>query len=233
MIKDVLDRTKDEEISQHILKTHRAGEMLSQYARKGKAMKQAMKEEVAQMTSPAIESETMRKYVSYARQNIFPALSKEAIQLISDFYVNLREQGKSEGSYAATHRQLEGLVRLSEASARVRLSDTVEKEDAERAVRLLKTSLEDVVTDPETGKIDFDIIATGKTHTQLTNMKNVLRIIKNKAVEMDMVPVQDVIEEAKQEGIEDDKVKEIIEELTRKGEIYAPRHHFVKPTQKQ
>ena len=233
MIRDVLDRTKDEAIAEHILHTHRSGELISQYARKGKALKQAMKQEMQALTTPAINAETMRKYVSFARQNVFPTLSKEAIHLISDFYVNLREQGKSEGSYAATHRQLEGLVRLSEASARVRLSDVVELEDAERAVRLLRASLEDVVTDPETGRIDFDIIATGKTHTQLTNIKKILKIIKQKAQDMDMVPVQDVIEEAKQEGIEEEKTKETIEELTRKGEIYSPRHHFVKPTQKQ
>jgi len=161
-------------------------------------------------------------------------MTKDAIDTISEFYVNLREQGKKEGgSYSATHRQLEGLVRLCEASARVRLSDEATKDDADRAIRLLKASLEDVVTDPETGKIDFDIISTGTTHTQITNMKTILNLIKRKAQEIDLVPLQDIIDEAKAEGIEEDKTRELIKKLEDKGEIYKPKYNFLKPTQKE
>jgi replicative DNA helicase Mcm len=233
MVRDILDKTKDQDLAQHILKTHQSGEILLQSAKKGHALTQEIKEEIKGLTNPKIEGEMMRKYISFARQNRFPVLSQDAIKEISDFYVGLRELGKKEDSYAATHRQLEGLVRLSEASARVRLSDVVEKVDAERAVRLLKTSLEDLVTDPETGKIDYDIIATGRTHTQVTNIRKVLNIIKSKAQEMDMVPMQDVVEEAQQEGITPEKTRETIEELIKKGEVYSPRHRFVKPMQRQ
>lgn len=234
MIKDVLDRTKDEAMAQHILKTHKAGETLSQAHKKGTPLEKEKRKEIEKIAAPEITKEMLAKYISFARQNVFPIMEKDTIKAISDFYVGLREQGKKDGgSYAATHRQLEGLVRLCEASARIRLSDTATKDDAERAIRLVRSSLEDVVKDPETGKIDYDIITMGTTHTQITNMKAILNMIKEKSVEQDMVPIQEIFDEAKSQGIEDDKARELIRKLEDKGEIYRPRHGFLKPTRRE
>jgi replicative DNA helicase Mcm len=233
MIKDVLDKTRDEAITAHILKTHKGGELISQYKKKGKVLKKSDQEEIDSVSAPVIEPELLGKYISYARQNIFPVLTKEAIQAISDFYIGLRDIGRKEGSYAATHRQLEGLVRLTEASARVRLSDEAEKEDAERAIKLVKASLSDVVTDPETGKIDYDIIMTGQTHTQMTNMRKILGIVREKAQDQDMVPLQDVLSEAESQGINKERARDLISKLEKNGELYRPRHNFLKPTQKE
>jgi len=232
MIKDVLDRTKDEAITAHILKTHKGGEMLSQSKKKGIALDKAVQDEINAISAPQIDPEMLGKYISFARQNIFPVMTKEAIQTISEFYIGLRDIGRKEGSYAATHRQLEGLVRLSEASARVRLSDEAGKEDADRAVRLVKASLSDVVTDPETGKIDYDIIMTGQTHTQVTNMRKILSIVREKAGEQDLVPLQEVLNEAEGAGINKDRARDLIAKLEKNGELYRPRHNFLKPTQK-
>jgi replicative DNA helicase Mcm len=231
MIRDILDRTSDTKIAAHILKTHQAGAKLFQARRKGKQLKKEEMKEIEDIVMPTIPKDLLKKYISFARQNVFPTLSKEAIQTISDFYVDLRERGKQEGSFSATHRQLEGLVRLSEASARVRLSDMVEKQDAERAIRLLKSSLRDVVTDPETGKIDIDIIATGQTHSQVEVMRKVLGIIKEKNEQMDSVPLKEVMDAAAAMNIDSEKADDIIRKLERKGEIYRPKHGFVKPTE--
>jgi replicative DNA helicase Mcm len=229
MIRDVLDRTLDTEIAQHILKTHQAGEMLYQH-KLGKKLKKRELRQIEEMVKPAIEPELLRKYIAYARKHVFPTLTPQAMKTIIDFYVDLREKGKQEGSYTATHRQLEGLVRLAEASARVRLSDKVEEQDAARAIRLLKLSLQDVVVDPQTGRIDIDIITTGQPHSQVELMKNLLALIKDKAAEQDMVAIEEIVEEAKAMGISEQKAKEIIEKLEKKGELYRPRHGFVRPT---
>ena len=230
MIKDVLDKTRDEAITAHILKTHRGGELLSQYKKKGKAVGKEDRDEIEEISAPKIGPELLGKYISYARQNISPIMSSEAIKIISDFYIGLRDIGRKDGSYAATHRQLEGLVRLSEASARVRLSDEAGKEDAERAVKLVKASLSDVVTDPETGKIDYDIIMTGQTHTQVTHMRKILSILREKATEQDLVPLQDVLNEAEGAGINKERARDLIIKLEKNGELYRPRHNFLKPT---
>jgi len=232
MIKDVLDKTRDEAITAHILKTHKGGELISQYKKKGKVLAKGQQEEIEAISAPKVDPELLGKYISYARQNVFPVMSKEAIQIISEFYIGLRDIGRKEGSYAATHRQLEGLVRLSEASARVRLSDIAEKKDAERAVKLVKASLSDVVTDPETGKIDYDIIMTGQTHTQVTNMRKILAIVRENAKEQDMVPLQEVLNEAEGAGINKERARDLIAKLEKNGELYRPRHNFLKPTQK-
>ncbi|MBN2127587.1 MAG: ATP-binding protein [Candidatus Diapherotrites archaeon] len=232
MLRDVLDRTKDTEIADHILQTHRVGEIMRQELTKKSKKEHEEISEMKEKITPKIDVEMLKKYVAYARQNIFPAMTKKAIETISTFYVDLRESGRKEGAYAATHRQLEGLVRLSEASARVRLSDKVTEEDTSRAIRLFKTSMQELVTDPETGRIDVDIITSGRTHTQLNNIKTILAIIKSKAIELDMVPIEEVIEEAKTQGIESEAVRETIIKLEKAGDIYKPRHGFVKPTQK-
>jgi replicative DNA helicase Mcm len=233
MIRDVLDRTQDINIATHILKTHRSGEKLRHSKKTGQAISNEEQEEIEKITQPEIQAEILKKYISYARQSCFPVLSKESMQMITDFYVGLRDQGRQEGAYAATARQLEGLVRLSEASARVRLKDTVDTEDAERAIRLVKKSLEETVTDPETGKIDIDIVTSGVTHSKQNSINTVLKIIKDfMAQENDMTPIEHIVTEGIAKGLDETKVMAALEDLERKGEIYKPRHHFVKPTKK-
>ncbi len=232
MIRDVLDRTRDEELSHHILKTHQSGEKIRQSSQTGKSLDKKVIEEIEKYTKPTIEPEVLRKYISYARQKCFPILEQESIQKITDFYVDLRDQGRQQGgAFAATARQLEGLVRLAEASARVRLCDKVEIEDAERAIRLVRSSLEQTVIDKKTGKIDIDIITSGITHTKQTNLSTLMRIIKDAMGQgIDMVPLEQVIEEAKTKGMDELSINDALVELEKKGEIYKPRHHFLKPT---
>ena len=231
MIRDVLDRNQDMKISEHILKTHQSGEKIMQSTQKGTALKKEEKEEINKITKPPIEQEIFRKYVSYARQKCFPILSDQAIQTISDFYIELRDQGRNQGTYSATARQLEGLVRMAEASARVRLSDVVEIEDAQRAIKLIKKSLEETVVDPDTGKIDIDIVTTGVTQAKQNAITTVLRIIKEEMnTGIDMVPLEEIVSKAIEKGLDEIKVNQALEELEKKGEIYRPRHHFVKPT---
>lgn len=57
----------------------------------------------------------LRKYISYARQYVHPSLSREAAQTIQDFYLSLRSQAHSADSTPITTRQLESLIRLTEA----------------------------------------------------------------------------------------------------------------------
>ncbi len=230
MIKDVLDRTKDAEIAGHILKSHRVGELIVERKSKGITKKTKEVEEMEELVTPKISGELLKKYISYARQQIFPVLTEQTMKDLSEYYLSLRDQGRKEGAYSATHRQLEGLIRLSEASARVRLCAAVERQDVERAIRLLRTSLQDLVTDPETGKIDIDIITSGQTHTMLSNMKKLLAFIKEKAQELDMVPLEEVMNEGKTIGMDAEKVRDILDKLDKSGDIYRPRHGFLKPT---
>eukprot|EP00116_Pleurobrachia_bachei_P008642 sb/3468904/ len=77
----------------------------------------------------------------------------------------MRKMGAGRGIITAYPRQLESLIRLSEAHARMRLSNTVEEIDVNEANRLYKEALKQAATDPKTGQIDMEILMTGLSAT--------------------------------------------------------------------
>ena len=79
--------------------------------------------------------ETLTQYISYARTNIHPKLTDIAVADLTRGYVELRKRSQSRDRISATPRQLEALIRLSEAHARTRFSSTVEREDVAEAIR--------------------------------------------------------------------------------------------------
>ncbi len=231
MIRDVLE--KDGEITNHMLKSHQAGEMMLQENATGKKLNNQAANDMKEALTPKISGDVLKKYISFARQNIFPIMNDEAMKDLSEFYLGLRDMGRKEGGYAATARQLEALIRLSEASARIRLSNTVDKQDTERAIRIFRTSMQELATDKETGRIDIDLITTGQSHSKVENMRKVMNIIREKAADgVDMIPVVEIVEELSIQGIEKEKVRELINKLKKAGDLYEPRHGFLKPTQR-
>ena len=162
-----------------------------------------------------IPREIFRKYVAYAKQRIKPALSEEAVDEIKKFYVDLRNKGQSSENeirpIPISARQLEALVRLSEASAKLKLRDKVTREDARRAIRILKYCLMQVGFDYETGHIDIDRISTGITASQrnkIVVIKEIINLLEGKVGKT--IPLEDVIAEAAEKGIDGSQVEEII-----------------------
>ena len=161
---DKPDRTTDTNLATHILLTHKAGEVTEQITRLKKS-KHTKKEQQSLMkiVMPTFTPEFLRKYVAYAKRNIFPVMTDDALEILKDYYVDFRS--KSEESVTFTPRQLEAFVRLAEAGARMRLSQDVTVDDAKRAIFIIDQYLRRVGMDRETGKFDIDIIATGISHT--------------------------------------------------------------------
>ncbi|GBG76110.1 hypothetical protein CBR_g21769 [Chara braunii] len=91
----------------------------------------------------------LQKYIAYARQYVFPRMSEEACQVIQNFYLRLRERRQSGDSTPITLRQLESLVRLAEARARIELREVVTKQDAVDVVEIMKESLLDKYVDEQ------------------------------------------------------------------------------------
>ncbi|PLW28451.1 hypothetical protein PCANC_25109 [Puccinia coronata f. sp. avenae] len=110
--------------------------------------------------------QTLTAYISFARNHIHPVLTEEACDALVSGYVAMRKAGEdsrtSERRITATTRQLESMVRLSEAHARMRFSDKVEVEDVQEANRLIREALKESATDPITGLIDLDLLQTGQ-----------------------------------------------------------------------
>lgn len=103
----------------------------------------------------------LRDYMAYAKESVHPTLSEEAQQKLIQAYVDMRKVGAGRGQISAYPRQLESLIRLSEAHAKVRLSQLVELQDVEEAYRLHREALKQSATDPLSGKIDVGILTTG------------------------------------------------------------------------
>lgn len=105
-------------------------------------------------------------YIDYARTNIHPVLSSEASDELVASYVSLRSIGasdprSSEKRITATTRQLESMIRLSEAHARMRFAAHVELQDVQEACRLMREAIRTSAMDPRTGKIDMGLLNTG------------------------------------------------------------------------
>ncbi|HLM70708.1 MAG TPA: AAA family ATPase, partial [Thermoplasmata archaeon] len=86
--------------------------------------------------------ELLKKYIAFARRTVRPTLTVPALDAIENYYVKVRRQGEEPNApVPITARQLEALVRLSEAAARARLSNEVAIEDAERAIHVMDSFL--------------------------------------------------------------------------------------------
>jgi replicative DNA helicase Mcm len=150
-IRDVPNQERDRRLANRILASHRDVGLAGPGRPEGEL--------------PPFSSEFLKKYVAYARA-YRPMLSDDALAVLEDYYVRIRRQGEEpDAPVPITARQLEALVRMSEAAARARLSDVVRPEDAQRAVRIMDSYLRRVAMTPE-GRIDIDITQTGVSHSQ-------------------------------------------------------------------
>ncbi|MFQ5816159.1 MAG: minichromosome maintenance protein MCM, partial [Candidatus Hydrothermarchaeaceae archaeon] len=179
-----------------------------------------------QSNAPQIPSDFLRKYIAYARQNVSPVLSPDARESIEDFYVEMREAAKSSEDMPIplTARQLWAIIRLARASARVRLSDTTSVEDVERAIRLVKFSLEQAGMDIEAGKVDIDKIMVGVTKSQRDRINEILHVIRALEEEFGTAKKSEVVQRCSDKGISERNVEELLEKLKRDGNIYEPKH---------
>ena len=130
------------------------------------------------ISTGGITREFFASYISYARRFVQPKIPDYVVQELITQYVAMRNMGNSKKTITATPRQLESMIRIAESVAKMRLSDTVEKKDVDEAVRLIKTAMQQSATDPTTGEIDMDIIATGISTSASDKVKVVIDIVK-------------------------------------------------------
>ena len=155
-IQDRPDQGRDRLLASQILQSHQEGEA-----------REAMfgMSETPPGAGAPFPADFLRKYIAYARRTVRPVLSNEALSTLEDFYVKTRSRGEEPNSpVPITARQLEALVRLSEAAARARLSSVVGVEDALRATHIVQRFLDRIT--PPNEKLDIDVVTTGVSHSQ-------------------------------------------------------------------
>ncbi|WP_297503018.1 MCM2/3/5 family DNA replication licensing factor [Thermococcus sp.] len=212
LLLDEPDEKVDASIAEHILKVRR-GE--------------------AEAVTPKIPYDLLKKYIAYARKNVHPTLSREAMDEIKRYYMRMRKgfkhSGEEEGvqPIPVTARQLEALIRLSEAHARMRLSETVTREDARAAIQIIEEMIRTIATDEE-GTLDISILEVGKSSKKINKIDRLLDVIKNLESEGEFgAPEDRVIEAAKQAGIgTENDIRKLLNDLKRDARIYEPRAGF-------
>jgi replicative DNA helicase Mcm len=210
VLKDVPEKEQDARMTEHILNLHRKG-MLT--------------------TEAPILADLLRKYISYAR-NIKPILTDEALQRLKAFYLAMRSASETEGTpIAITARQLESLVRIAEARARMAFRKEILAEDAEAAVAIMQRSLEEVGIDVSSHKLDIDIIMTGKPKSTRDKMQVILGTIIEMEKETGMVEKSALMEKLETErDVLRVEAEKLLGQLLKEGTIYSPKTGYLKRT---
>jgi replicative DNA helicase Mcm len=229
VMQDQPDQRRDEAIADHILKVHHVGELIVQHRKQPiPGVDDAfIARELAPVT-PDIDPVMMRKYVAYAKRTCYPILSDDAKKALITYYLRLRGLADANKPVPVTARQLEALVRLGEASARIRLSPTIDGEDAERVIHIVDTCLRQVAYDAESGAFDIDKLVTGVPKSQRDVIRAVKEVIRDLGGESREARMDQVTEIVTQQGFTREKVENILKMFLRDGEALEPRHGTIK-----
>ncbi len=207
-LRDLPERGRDEAIATHVLLEHK---------KEGKKQ--------------IIEKDLFRKYIAYAKQKFNPILTDSAIDEIKKFYIELRNAPvTTEGvvkPIPISARQLDALIRLSEASARLKLKKKVNREDAKIAIEIIKYYLMQVGYDQETKTFDIDRIATGVSTSQrgrIILVREALSRLENRMGKL--IPIEEVHKELEEKMAKED-IEDSIQKLKQTGDIFEPRKGYV------
>ncbi|MBC8435072.1 minichromosome maintenance protein MCM [archaeon] len=207
ILRDLPNRERDESIASHVLAEHQ----------------QTAKRDI-------IEKDLLRKYVAYSKQKCNPVLTDAAIKKLKSFYVGLRNQPSFSGDairpIPISARQLEALVRLSEATARAHLGKEVTEQDAMEAIELMKYYMMQVGYDEETKSFDIDKIGGNPA-----SKRNKIHIVKEVLEELEeklgkLIPMEE-LEKAIGEKMPADVLTETIDKLVRAGDLFRPRRGYL------
>lgn len=197
ILRDVPDKIKDEAMAKHIMELEKI--------------------------EGIIDRDLMKKYIIYAKR-LNPKLTRDVANFLKNKFLELRKRQKEEDPIPITARQFESLIRLSEAHARVFLRTEIDIKDAEAAIRILMESLKQTCFDAATGKQDIDMTESGRPKSQSDKMVKVFDIIKSLSHLMGgMARLDNIVAEAKKEGMEEAEVFRVITKLLNAGDIFNPQ----------
>lgn len=224
LLHDTPDEQQDRGVGKHMVESRRLANAYSD-------PNTATTADDVDTIQPTIDKETLRAYIAHAKQKVRPRIDDEAVaeELVDTFVTyRLLNGGAEDVAVPVTFRKLEGLQRLAEASARLRLSETVEEPDVDVARQLVMDSMQQVGLD-EDGKFDADVVEAGTSKSQRDRIQVLRDIVGDLADEHEFgAPRSDVINCAEDQGIDPDRADKDLNKLKLKGEIYEPmkEHHY-------
>lgn len=165
-----------------------------------------------------IPAQLLRKYVSYARKFVHPKIGHEAAKVIQDFYLDLRRKHQTQDSTPITTRQLESLIRLSEARARLELREDVTEEDAQDVVHIMKYSMVDTFMD-SFGFLDFQRSQHGSGMSSRSQAKRLIAQMQRITEQTcnSLFTVQEMRQIANEAGIKVPNFEDFVSSLNNQG----------------
>ena len=170
----------------------------------------------------------LSKYLAYAKR-FNPVLSKEAEDKIFEYYMKMRSIGAEEKMITVTPRQLEALIRLATARARLLLKDKVDVSDAERAIYLFNNMLVTVGIDVTTGKVDLGVLhgMPVSKRSKILLFFDVFNLLSGP--EKNPVGEKALVDELIKTGkFTEDEAKRLIRQANSDGAIYETKPGFYK-----
>jgi len=215
MVDDEPDESRDRDVASHMIRARQTANLHASDAQ--------VADDALEVIKPAIPADLLRAYIAYAKRNVTPRLTDDdvASSLVESF-TELRQVNGDHGPVPVTFRKLEGIQRLAEASARVRLSDTVEQQDVDRARDLVGQSMQQLQQN-EDDQMDADVIEAGTSMPQKRRIDLIEQIINEVAREHEQgAPMGKVLGALEDEGIDEDRAKKDLNGLKARGEVYEP-----------
>ncbi|MFX0101451.1 MAG: LAGLIDADG family homing endonuclease, partial [Candidatus Hodarchaeota archaeon] len=208
IIKDKPNDEEDSKVADHILKLHMPESSLGAEAKD---------------IEPPIDLGILKKYIKYATTECTPELTPEAADKIKEFYLKMRSpaQGSAEAPIPIVARALEGLIRMSEAHAKMAIRNEITVEDVEEVIKLMTYSMQQVGWDADRQVFDVDKIHLGRPKSKFEKAKRLLKIISHlqEDAKNDPVMLNDIIQAAIFEDIDEDEVRSLLELLKENSDI--------------
>ena len=208
VVRDIPSQEKDRQIAQHIINQHGTS---------------------GTDTTSLVDVDILTKYLAYAKR-LDPDLTKEAENKIMEFYLKMRsiEGEDKEKMITITPRQLEGLIRLATARAKILLKNQVDEKDADRAIYLFNEMLKNAGIDVNTGKIDIGVLQ-GRPRSEISKLATFMEILKS----LEGEPQSPVLEQTfvdelvKSEKFNEEEARIYIRRMVREASIYEskPGHY--------
>lgn len=209
IVRDVRDEAKDRAIARHILDIHINYSLADANTIEGE-----------------IGLIEMKKYISYCRAKCAPVLSEEAAEVLRNHYVGIREthRARARGNHRSggtgstvpiTVRQLEAIIRISEALARMQLAYQASPEHVAEAIRLFKVS---TLNAAATGALPGDMSSLGQD--QIKEVQAVEEQLKRRIAIGSTIPQKKIMDEfVALQGYSVFAVKKALQVLLSRGEI--------------
>lgn len=193
LILDKPNREVDENLAKHVVYVH-------------------MKNSHPEMGFEPLDSTTIRQYITKAR-TFRPVVPQKVADYVISSYCRIRQESKNGGMInsfgQATPRTLLGILRLSQALARLRFDNKVENDDVDEALRLITVAKESFINNNKTNRQDFDKIS------------KIYHIIKDLAIKDDLIRSTLTMEEIRNaviaRGFTEDDLKKCLNEYDETG----------------